>query len=177
MNALVSLLVFCQALGALGGAFAVIWGELAYVRSVRDGTIDAAERAHLRVIANGLRFGMVLMLLSSFGLIIVDYLVHGMQQPALSTSYWVLIVLVFLVIGVSWALSRRRVSFSLGSAILFAAWWFLAYLTLGWMPPLSFSAAAAFFVVATAIFYAVLQSARFFALSSTMHRHLAQRVK
>ncbi|HQT82960.1 MAG TPA: hypothetical protein PLW99_02315, partial [Candidatus Paceibacterota bacterium] len=131
MGALISLLVFCQALGALAGAFAVVWGELAYVRAVRDGTIDAAERAHLRVIAKGLRWGMLLLLLSSLGLIIIDYVLRSPLQPALSTSYWMLITLVFLIIGASWALSRRRVSFSLGSAFLFAGWWFLAYLTLG----------------------------------------------
>ena len=132
MEALISLLVFCQALGALGGALAVVWGELAYVRAMRDGKIDSAERTHLRIIAHGLRFGMMLLLLSSLGLIIIAYWLRTTPQPALSASYWMLIV--------------------------------LAYLTLGLFPPISFGAAVAFFVVATAIFYAVLQSGRFLAL-------------
>ena len=164
MEALISLLVFCQALGALGGALAVVWGELAYVRAMRDGKIDSAERTHLRIIAHGLRFGMMLLLLSSLGLIIIAYWLRTTPQPALSASYWMLIVLALLTIGVSWALSRRHISFSFGSAMLFATWWFLAYLTLGLFPPISFGAAVAFFVVATAIFYAVLQSGRFLAL-------------
>ncbi len=161
METLISLLVFCQALGALGGALSAVWGELAYLRAMRDGKIDDAERAHLHIIAGGLRWGMLLILLSSLGLIIVAYTLRAAVQPALSASYWTLIVLAFLIIGVSWALSRRRISFALGSATLFAGWWFLAYLTLGWMPSLSFGAAIALLVVATALFYAVLQSVSF----------------
>jgi len=161
MTELISLLVFCQALGASVGAFTAVWGEFAYVRAMRDGKIDIAERAHLRIIANGLRFGMMLILLSSFGLVIVAYVVQASFQPALSTSYWTLVVLAFLIIGVSLALARRRISFALGSAIVFTAWWFLAHLVFGWFPALSFGAVVAFFVIAVAIFYAVLGSARF----------------
>lgn len=164
MTALVSFLVFCQALGASAGAFTAVWSEIAYIRAMRDGKIDVAERAHLRSIAGGLRFGMSIMLLSSLGLVIVAYLLAKTLQPALSWSYWILIALAFIIIGVSWALSRRRISFALGSAIVFTAWWFLAYLTLGLLPSISFGSAAAFFAIATAIFYAVLQSIRFLAL-------------
>ena len=119
MTPFISFLVFCQALGAFSGAFAAVWGELAYIRAMKDGKIDTAERAHLTIIANGLRFGMLLILLSSFGLVVVAYALHAALQPALSVSYWTLIVLTILIIGVSWALSRRRISFALGSAIVF----------------------------------------------------------
>lgn len=165
MAALVSLLVFCQALGATAGALAAVWGEISYINAMRDGALDAAERAHLRSIARGLRWGMPLVLLSSLGLVIVAYARHAALQPALSAGYWTLIALAFLIIAVSWALSRRRISFAFGSALVFTAWWFLAYLTLGRLYPLSFGAATAFFVVVTAIFYGILVTARFFAHS------------
>ena len=125
MAALVSFLVFCQALGASVGALTALWSEFAYVRAMRDGKIDVAERAHLDIIAKGLRFGMALLLLASLGLVIVAYVVRAIPQPALTPSYWTLIVLALLVIGVSLALSRRRISFTLGSAIVFTAWWLL----------------------------------------------------
>ncbi len=164
MLAIVSLLVFFQALGASIGALTAVWGEIAYMRAMRDGKIDVAERAHLRVIAHGLRLGMLLILLSSLGLVVTAYVFEANIQPALTASYWILIALALLIVGISWALSRRRISFSLGTAALFTAWWFLAYLTLGWLPLISFGAATAFFLVATMIFYAVLQGARFFTL-------------
>ncbi len=167
MTALVPFLFFCQVFGAFVGAFTTLWGEIAYVRAMRDGTIDEAERAHLRIIARGLRFGMSLILLSSLGLVVVAYALKEALQPALSAGYWISISLALLIIGVSWALSRQRVSFALGSALVFTAWWFLAYLTIGWLPPLSFGAAVAYYVVVAALMYALLAFARFIVLDST----------
>lgn len=164
MSALITLLVYCQAFGASVGALTAVWGELAYIKAMKDGTIDEAERAHLDIIAHGLRWGMSLLLLSSLGLVIVAYMVDASLQPAMTAGYWILIVLAFIVVIISWTLSRRMISFALGSATLFTSWWFIAYLTLGKLSPLSFGVAATFFVVATAIFYGVLESARFFAL-------------
>lgn len=163
MTTLISFIVFCQMLGAGIGALTTIWGEFAYIRAIRDGRLDHAERAHLDVIAHGLRFGMTLLLIASLALVIVAYFLHTTPQPALTTGYWTLTIIALLIIYVSWALSRQRISFALGSAIAFTAWWFLAYLTLGLVPPLSFGALAAFFVVATVVFYAMLQYARMLA--------------
>ncbi len=164
MLTLIFLLVIAQALGALIGAFSAVRGELAYVRAMRDGHLDRAERAHLEHIARGLSFGMSLLLLSSLALVVIAYLLHAAEQPALMPNYWILMALAILVITVSWALSRQRVSFAFGSALAFTGWWFLAFLTLGQIPALSFGATAAFFVVATGIFYVFLRFARFLAL-------------
>lgn len=169
MIAFVSLLVFCQALGASVGALTALWSEFAYVRAMRDGKIDVAERAHLDIIARGLRFGMTLLLLASFGLVIVAYISRAIPQPALTPSYWTLIALALLIIGASLALSRRRISFAFGSAIVFTAWWLLAYLTIGWLPALSFGAAVALFVVATAVVSALLHYARLLAGHTRQH--------
>lgn len=161
METLVVFFASGQALGALIGAATAVWSELAYVRARRDGRIDAAERMHLDSIARGLRFGMTLLLLSSFGLIVVNYELQVPLQPAFSPSYWVSVLLALFVVGTSWALSRRLVSFALGSAVVFSAWWFLVFLTLGQLPPLTFGASVFVFIVATALFYALLRYARF----------------
>lgn len=163
MTSFVAFIVFCQVLGALIGAFSTVWGEIAYLHAMRDGKLDHAERMHLRAIAHGLRFGMTLLLLASLALVVAAYLSHFAIQPALTSTYWTLIVFALLIVYVSWALSRGRISFGLGSALAFTAWWFLAYLTLGWLPPLSFGATLAFFVVATGVFYAILSYARMLA--------------
>jgi hypothetical protein len=164
MLALVTFLMFCQALGATVGAVSVVWGEFAYVRAMRDGKVNHAERVHLQALGHGLRWGMSLLLLASLALVVVAFLLHAADQPALSASYWILIALALLVTTVSWALSRGRISFALGSAAAFTGWWFLAFLVIGQIPPLSFGAATAFFVVATGIFYALLRYARLLAL-------------
>ncbi len=164
MQALVPFLAFCQAFGASVGAFAAVWSEIAYLRAMRDGNVSNAEQAHLRIIARGLRFGMTLLLFSSLGLVIAGYVLAAPLSPALSPSYWISIALALLIIGVTWALSRHRISFALGSALVFSAWWLLAYLTIGQLPALSFGSAVALFVVATVLFYGLLQYGRFLAL-------------
>lgn len=162
MSNLIIFLIFTQTLGAFVGAFSAVWSELAYLRAMRDGTLDDAERAHILVIARGLRFGMMLLLLSSFGLVVTAYLDNHMLQPALTPSYWILIALALLIITAVWALVRKHVSFHLGSAAIFAAWWFLLFLSIGWLP-LTFGAAIASLAVATTIFYGVLYYVRLFA--------------
>lgn len=163
MIALIFFLIFCQALGACIGAFAALWSEISYVLALHDGKIDAAERAHLRAIGKGLTFGMTILLLASLALIIVSYTLHGALQPALTASYWIFIMLALLIIGVSWALARKKISFAMSSAISFTAWWFLVYLTLGLLPFASFVSAFALFVILVAVCYAVLYYVRLLA--------------
>jgi len=163
MPTLVAFILFCQALGALIGAGTTVWGELAYVRALRDGKFDHAEREHMRFIAHGMHFGMTLLLLASLALVVVSYVARAALQPAQTPSYWSLTTLALIIMYVSWALSRKRISFAFGSALAFTGWWFLAYLTLGWIPSLSFGATVAFFVVATAIFYGMLKYVRMLA--------------
>jgi hypothetical protein len=164
MLLLTYLLVLLQALGAGIGALMAVWAELAYIRAARDGSIDDAEAAHLRHIARGLRYGMLLVLLSSFGLVVLSYVAQSMVPPALQSSYWTLMILSLVVIVVSWALSRKHVSFALGSAVLFAGWWSLVFLATGQIPPLAFGASVGFFVVVVGVFYAMLRYVRFAAV-------------
>jgi len=160
MIELVAFLIFCQAFGSAIGAFTAVWGELAYVHALQDGKITHAERAHLKVIGRGLRFGMSLLLFASLGLVVVAYLAQATPQPVLTASYWVLIIVAFLIIGFSWALSRQHISFALGSAVAFAGWWFLVYLTFGLLPLISFGATIAYLIVSTVLLGAILYGTR-----------------
>jgi len=162
MTTLILFLLFCQTLGAFIGAFTAVWGELAYIRAMRDGHIDKAEGAHMHIIARGLRFGMTLLLLASFGLVISAFLIHDPVQPVMTAGYWTLITLSILIIILSWALSRRFISFSLGSAAALAAWWLLAYLTLDRLP-VSYGVAIALYIVITAVLAIVLRFIRLLA--------------
>lgn len=165
MERLAVLFAILQAAGALFGAGAAVAGELAYLRLKRAGEPTRAARAHLDHLARGLHFGMTLILLSSFGLAALAYLARAAMQPAFTAGYWTLSLLAFALIWISWALSRGRIVPALGAAAVFAAWWFLAYLALGFFPRLSFGAALALFVVSTAVLYALLSYLRHFAVS------------
>lgn len=164
MNLIIPILIVCQAIGAIIGAYTVIHGELTYIRATRDGRIDEAERVHLVHIGRGLRYGMLLLLLASLGTVIMSYTSHAAVQPAVTVSYWIFMLLALLVTIVSWALARKHLSLLLGSAVVFTAWWFLVYLAIGLLPSLSVGSAAALFVIFAGIFYAMLRYVRRFAL-------------
>ncbi len=165
MIALVFFLIFFQAFGACVGAFSALWGEVVYIVAMRDGKIDKAERAHLTAIGQGLRFGMAMLLLASFALIIVDFTLRVSRQPALTPSYWIFIFLALAVIVASWLLARKKISFIAGSAILITSWALLVFLTLGLLPVISFLAIVALFVILVVVLYAVIYYARLIASS------------
>lgn len=160
MDASVTLLVSLQALGAALGVVSAIRAEFAYVRAMRDGHLDRAERYHLDALKQGLTFGMTLLLLSSLGLIVAAYLADTPLQPGLTSGYWSFVALALLIISLAWALSRDRISFSLGSAAIFTGWWFLMYMAIGRFPLDSFGATAFLYIVATGVLYAILRLVR-----------------
>ncbi len=103
---------------------------------------------------------MSIVLLSSFGLVVVAYGDQTSPQPVLTTSYWLLMISSFIIIGASWAMARQVLTVTRGSIVAFTAWWFLAFLTLGQMPITSFSASLASFGIALLLFGIVLSAAR-----------------
>ncbi len=160
MSSLVSILAILQAVGAVIGAGGSVVGELFYLRAIQDGYIDGAERAHLRIIAAALRWGMIILLLADIGLVLAAYVTGAALQPAFSTPYWIQSVLALIIIAASWGLSRRRIPFWFGSGASFAAWWYIALLDLGRLPTLTFGSSLAYYALAAAIIMAVLAYAR-----------------
>ncbi len=157
-------LALLQALGATIGAVGAVAGELFYFRAIRDGRIDEAEKAHLRGIAAALRLGMLVLLVASIGLVLVEYVSGAPAQPAFTLAYWVEMILVLLIIFFSWALSRKKVPFALGSGAAFAAWWVIALMVYGQLGFTSLGSALAVYVVSTAVIAAVLAYLRMLAL-------------
>lgn len=156
------LLVYAQILGAVVGAGASVWGEWSYFRAMRDGSIDKAERAQLRAIGYGLTYGMTTLLLASGALVYATFFLKKGIPPALSTGYWLGMGLSLVIVTISSRIARRMIHFGVGNATLFAAWWLLTFLSLGWLH-LGFGAALFSLLIATIIFYALFSYARLLA--------------
>lgn len=156
MSTFLSIFLLLQAIGAIIGAGGAVVGELFYFRAVRDGRIDTAEREQMMVVAKALRWGMILLLISSIALVLIDFIYVVPYQPALTSVYWVEMTIALVVIIASWSLSRRKIEHWLGAAAVFTGWWFLALLTLGHMTIITYGASIGVYVVATAIMACVL---------------------
>lgn len=172
MSSLFTLFVVVQVCGAFIGVVGAVWSELAYVHAAKDGTINKAERAHLQVIAHALRFGMLLLLLASSGLVVLAYL-KQINPPALTDVYWIFMMLALLIIVAAWALSRNRMPFVIGSGVIFSGWWFLLFLTIGQLPMLSFGEALGLYTVITTVFCGILWYTRRVATRGFHQKHIA----
>jgi hypothetical protein len=157
MDLFTGTLVLGQALGAVVGTACAIWGQIVYVRALRDGVIDRGERAHLDAIGHGLWVGMSLLLACSLGLVILAYAADAAIQPGVTASYWALMILALTVTGLTWALSRGLVAFPIAAAAILMAWWTMLFLTFGRLPTTTVGATMAAYVVGTGILYLLLQ--------------------
>lgn len=157
---MIAIFIILQVVGALMGAFGAVWAELAYLHALKDGVISRAERRHLITIARTLRFGMFVLLLASLGFIYTVYLGGGIQV-ALTSTYWIEMLIVFVILMTSWALSRNQMQFALGSGIVFSGWWFLVFLLVGKTGAAGFGELLALFTLFTAVFCAILTYIRF----------------
>ena len=160
MNTLTLLFTLMQAAGAVVGAGGSVFAELFYLRAVKDGAIDEAERAHLSTVAGALRIGMLIYLIGSVGMVIMSFAYLTPLQPALTHTYWIQAGLVFAILFFAWALSRKLVSFTVGSAGVFAGWWFITFLVFEKLPAITFGAAVGIYLVATAVVAAFLYYVR-----------------
>jgi len=156
MDALIDVAVLVQAVSAVVGAGGAVVGEISYFRAIGDGRIDAAEAAHLAVIARVLRYAMSGLLIASFVLVVSAYVRASSVPPAVTSGYWMQTLLAVVIIWSTWALSRRRVTFAVGAGTAFSAWWFIALMNLGQVPALSFGALLMYYIVASIIIVAVL---------------------
>jgi len=98
MTALLTIGALLQAVGAVLGAGGSVFAEIFYLRAIQDGRIDEAERAHLRVVAGALRWGMLILLVGSITLVVTDFVYLVPVQPALTHAYWTLMGLAFAII-------------------------------------------------------------------------------
>ncbi len=157
------LLALGQLMGAVVGAASAVLAEVWYLEALRDGKVTRKENKHIAVATHGLRFGMSLVLLSSLGLLVTDYLLGGGRSAVLTPSYGALFGIIVLIFAISWTMSKRPKTFAWGSLVTFSAWWFMVYLTLGALPIDSLVAAAGIFLGTLLLLSVILHSARSFA--------------
>lgn len=160
MTELLTTFALVQAAGAAIGAGGAVFAEIFYLRAIQDGKIDTAERAHLLIIVRGLKWGMILLLVGSIGLVVTAFAYAVPVQPAETHAYWVEMGLVFAIIFASWALRRKLMGFMLSSAAIFTGWWFLAFLVFGRLPSMSVGEAVALYLVTTTLIMVMLLYAR-----------------
>ena len=158
--ALIPILAALNTFGALVGTGFTTFAEVFYTHAVSDGEIDHHERKYLRRLFKGFTFGITLVLLSNLALIVLEYLVPDAPQAVLAAPFWALQTLTLLIIATGWLLSKRRISWWLGSAAVLTAWWMMLLIDLGFFNTSSYLVLVFDYILVTALVAGLLSYAR-----------------
>ena len=158
--ALIPILVALNTFGALIGVGFTTFAEIFYTHAVSDGEIDHHERKYLRHLFKGFTFGITLVLFSNLALIVLEYLVPDAPQAVLAAPFWALQTLTLLIIATGWLLSKRRIAWWLGSAMVLTAWWVMLFIDLGSFNTSSFLTLVFEYILVTGLVAGLLSYAR-----------------
>jgi len=115
--------------GTVLGVGGATMAEIFYLKAMRDdGKIDEKEGGFLKVVYSVLRWGMVLLVLSGFGFLIL-YRIQGVEERLYNPRLWAKLVLTLIIVINALLLQTRKISFPWGSAISLTSWY--AALVLG----------------------------------------------
>jgi hypothetical protein len=137
--ALASLLIGLHLLGVTIGVAGITFAEIFYLKATADGRIDAREKEYIRSTFWALKWGMFIVLISGSLLILVEYQLPFMNQAVLFAPLWVQETLCLVIITSGWALVKKKVSWFVGTALAFSAWWMILILDAWHNVPLGYS--------------------------------------
>jgi hypothetical protein len=154
-------------LGALIGTAFTTYAEIFYTRAAADDRIDHHERKYLRHLFQGLKFGMILVLVSGVALIVLEYLVPSAPQTVLTGPFWALQTLIYLIIALAWALSKKKASWWFSSAAILVGWWMMSLIDLGFLNSFNYVQIILAFIFVTFIVAGLLNYLRTWMRRST----------
>ena len=115
-------------IGTVLGVGGATFAEIFYERANRDGMIDPAAGGYLKITYTVLRLGMILLVLSGFGFLLLLRL-EGRAQYIYSDRLWAKLVITLVILLNALLLQTRKVPLWLGSTISLTSWY--AALVLG----------------------------------------------
>ncbi len=167
MNPLIlPFVVAVHAVGTMIGTIMSMYAEIFYIEAAADDKIDHHERKYLRRIFRGMKFGLVLVILSGLALIVLEYLVPHVSSGIIVAPFWAMQTVTALLVGFGFLLSRRQVQWWLASGAILAGWWILLFIDLGRYNSFSYLSILVMYAVMTFVFAGVLWYARYLARQS-----------
>lgn len=121
-------LIIIHIIGTVLGAGGATFAEIFFLKSAKDGTFDQEESAFLHITYAVLRFGMVLLILSGFGFLLL-YRFTDQTELLYNPKLWAKLSIIFMLLMNVLAMQSRRIPFWLGSSLSLTSWY--AALTLG----------------------------------------------
>ncbi len=106
------------ALGVGGATLA----EIFYLKSSRDGVVDAAEASFLKTTYRVLRVGMLLLVLSGFGYLLLAR-IAGTTEALYSPKLWAKLTIILILLAGVLLWQAKKVPMWLGSPVSLVSWY------------------------------------------------------
>jgi len=121
-------LIITHIIGTVFGVGGATFAEVFYLKSIKDGDIDSTESSFLKTTYFILRIGIILLVLSGFGLLILNRL-EGATQYLYNPRLWAKLTLTLVIVVNAILLEIRLIPIWLGFSLSFTSWY--AALVLG----------------------------------------------
>jgi len=117
-----SFLTVTHVIGTILGVGGATFAEIFLLKALRDGGVDPIESSFMQVTYRVIRVGLVLLVLSGFGFLIL-YRLEGLVERLYSAILWAKLSIVVIILINAILLEMRRIPLWLGSALSFASWY------------------------------------------------------
>lgn len=118
-------LIIAHVIGTIIGVGGATMVEAHLAKASKDGVVTDDERAILGVDYSMMRVGLVILLVSGFGFLILDKF-EGKTQYLYSPRLWSKLLLVVIIAANTLMLQARMINLYWGTAFSFVSWWLAA---------------------------------------------------
>lgn len=154
-----TLLVATHIIGTALGAGGAIFAEVFYLKAIKDGEVDPTEGGFLKVTYRIMRVGLVLLVLSGFGFLLL-YRLQGNEELLYSQKFWAKMTIVLVILVNAILLQIRRIPMWLGSSLSLTSWYTALFLGLLQGVSYTYGQVMIFYIAAVLIVAIILEKIR-----------------
>src|SRR3989344_4278909 len=144
-------------IGTVLGEGATTFAEIFYLKFLKDEKIDPFEHDVLKVFYQIILLGLVILVFSGFGYLILWRLNFLGPQVFFSDRFLAKITVILVLLAAAFALNFKLINLKVGSAITFVSWYMALILGVWRKSPLSYPVIILSYLVLIVITYFVLE--------------------
>lgn len=120
-------LIFAHIIGTIIGVGGATMIEAHIGQALRDKLVSADEKAILGIDYRTVRIGLIIVLVSGFGFMLLDKF-EGNTKYLYSPRLWAKLTMVLLIAANVLLLQAHKINIYWGSAVSFVSWWMAAFI-------------------------------------------------
>jgi len=144
-------------IGTVLGVGATTFAEIFYLKFLKDGEIDPFENDILKVFYRIIRLGLVILVFSGFGYLVMWRLNFLGPQVFFSDRFLVKITIILILLAAAFAMNFRLINLRVGSTITLVSWYMAMILGIWRKTPFSYPVIFSAYVILTITTYFVLR--------------------